>query len=761
MSGDFRESLPPNARQAVALRPGQDLVAYAYAAPMPQVLHQTAPPNALREVLRTLLRFWKLIAACALTALLLAPVVLYFVAPVYQADALLQVEAGNKTVAQPVAGEIAGITGEIAPVSAEIELLKSRLILGSVIDQMRLDLVAQPRRLPVIGNWLAGQPGLRDALGVVGLLPQGYGWGDERIEIGQFELPLALMGRPLIVTGGSAGSYTLFDQERLLLSGTVGTLATATLPEGDIRLMVAALEGEIGTPFDVTLSSRADTVQGLLKNFRATEQGKDSGLIRVTYRGSDPARISEVINISTREYQAQDVQWRTAKASRKLDFLNSQLPQLKLKVEQAEAALARLKRNNRAPDLTTETALLLQQSVTAEQDLQRLRQQWEGLQQQYTDAHPSVLAVNAQIAQASSTKLQLDGRIRTLPGSQRETATLTRDLEVNMRLFVTMLDESQQLAVAKFGTLGTVRIVDEAVVPSQPVFPRPGIVLAAALIAGLVGGGFLASLLMAARSRVETVADLEDAAGPCCIAAIRHSPNQHALQRRSSTREGARRASVLGLHHPRDPALAGIRRLRAAILTDQLTAEGGVILLGGIDAGVGRSFVLANLAVALMGSSQRIVVLDADLEGRGMQRYFTSHRAGVSDWLTHRSRQIDELIETGMDGQPDYICAGGVHSASSGSLPPAGLRALLGELRGRYDYVLVNAPPLSLFADGLVVAKAVDAVVLIGSQFRHRASEVTDISNRLVRAGVPVIGVVLNQMRSSDRLGYLGSTALA
>lgn len=763
MSGDFRDGFLRLPRHALAPRTNLGLAPQIYVEPVPApVLARAMPvPNGLREAIRTLQRYWKLIAVCALIPLLIAPLILILVPPSYEADALVQVEARDTNASKTVSGEISGISGQLAPVSAEVELLKSRLILGAVIEQMRLDLVAAPRVVPLIGTWMAEQPRIRNALLWAHLLPSGYAWSGESIEIESIRLPPDLMGRPMTLLSGSMGHYTLFDQERELISGRVGEPAAAVVEEGRIELQVASLVGAKGTRFDVVLSSPADTIQGLLKDYRATEQGKDSGLIRITYRGRDPERITQAVNIAIREYQSKDIQWRTAKASKTLAFLDSQLPALKAKVEKAEAALTRHKLRNNAPDLPTETSLLLQQSVTADENLQQLRQEREGLQQKFTANHPSMMAVNARIAQSSSKKKQIDRRLLTLPGSQRELATLTRDVEVNMRLFVAMLEESQQLTVAKSGTLGMVRIVDEAVVPTSPVFPRPGIVLAAALILGLVGGGFLASLLMAARDRVETVADLEDAAGPCCIAAIRQSPRQRSLLRRGKGLDARAALPLLALTQRKDPALAGILMLRAAVLTDRTTREGGVILVGGFEAGVGRSFVLANLAAALVGASQRVVVVDADLEGRGLQRYFSSRLNGVADWLSQRSSEVQELIEPGAEGRPDYVSSGGMFGEEFSALPPQRLRALLVELRSRYDYVLVNAPPLSKFADGLIVAKSVDAVIVIARQFQHRASAILDITNRLVRSGVPVIGTVMNQMRRSDRLGYLGAAKLA
>ncbi len=762
MSGDFH---PGNLSFTHgALAPALRQVPAEYQMPVPmQMLPRAADrPNAIRDASSMLLRYWKLILACTLLALLAVPLILAFVAPVYEADALVQLEVGDKGPSRAPTGDMFPVTEQSAPVTAEIELLKSRLILGTVVDRMRLDLIARPHFMPGPTAWQEARPVWLETLRALRLPVDRFAWGPSQIVVDQLDLPPGLMSRPLVLRSRPGGEYTLFDEKRVLLTGSMGVRAHASLPEGEIAMTVASLVGAPGTPYDVALMSRDDSVREFLKNFRATEQGKDSGLVRVTYRGEDPASAARAVNVAIEQYREKDVQWRTAKASRTLDFLKGQMPALKLRVESAEAALTRHKLANNAPDLATETALVLQQSVGAEDSLQRLRQQRADLQQRFTSKHPSMLAVDAQIAQASAMKTQIDGRIRTLPGSQRELATRTRDLEVAMRLYVAMLEESQQLDVAKSGTIGAVRIVDEAVAPSLPVFPLPGIVLAAALIFGLVGGAFLASLMNAVRNRVESVADLEDAIGPCCLATIRYSPLQRSVERAAARRGAGKPAAILALAHRGDRALDGIRALRAAILTDRLTIDGGVILVAGLAPGVGRGFVLTNLAISLMGTAQRVVVVDADPDGRGLGRYFVARDAGgMTDWLCRACNCVEDVVETGEDGYPDFVPAGRYVGPSLAMLEPQRVRSLLVELRRRYDYVLVNAPPLSAFGDGLVVAKSVDAVVLVGCQFQHRSSEVSDLTQRLVRAGVPFIGAVLNRMRSSDRLGYLGSASRA
>ena len=719
-----------------------------------------APPSSpLQDAAQVLLRFWKLIAACVAACVALALVALWFMSPVYEADALVQVDLSDKTYSTSLSDEMSGMKGQKTPVTAEIELLKSRLVLDPVIDQLRPDVVVEPRRLALIGAWASAHPWIGEPLRAAYFGVGGYGWGGEKLEFERLDLPPTLIGVPLELRVSRADpmQFTLSDGIRDLATGKVGEPVEAAVDGELLKLQVRTLLGAPGVVFNVMRSSRAEAMSALVKGYRASEQGRDSGLIKVSFRGEDPELVTRVVTLTIREYQGQDVRWRTAKAGRTLAFLDSQLPALKAKVEAAEAALTRHKLNKKAPDLPAETTLLLQQSVAAEQNLQVLRQQREDLQQRFTANHPSMQTIEAQIAQASSKRAEIESRIQTLPGSQRDLAGLTRDLEVNMRLYVAMLDEVQQLEVAKSGTIGMVRIVDEALVPTAPVFPRPPIIVAAAIIAGLIGGSFLATMLGAMRNRIDSADQLEQLLGRRCMATVRLSP---LALRDAKIRRGVAGdpLPLLTRTDPSDPAAEDIRRLRSAVLTDAATGDGGVLLVAGVEPGVGRSFVVANLGVALVAASQRTVIVDLDIEGRSLERYFRCEPSGVLDWLARRAHTVDAVVTVGAEGFPDVVPAGDARLAGASALPPQRLRSLMSELRRRYDYVLVNVPALSTFTDGLVVASTVDAVVLVARQ-SQRSRPVMEAAQRLTRAGANVAGVVLNRVRSTDRLGHIGEVA--
>jgi tyrosine-protein kinase Etk/Wzc len=125
----------------------------------PTLAHPASPPVAdeddgivLGELIATVLDYRWLIAALTLLAMIVGVLVVFFSTPVYRADGLLQVE--EKASGFGVLKDMQPLLGDDTTVSAELEILESRMILGRVIDKLRLDIVAEPRVFPVIGRTL-------------------------------------------------------------------------------------------------------------------------------------------------------------------------------------------------------------------------------------------------------------------------------------------------------------------------------------------------------------------------------------------------------------------------------------------------------------------------------------------------------------------------------------------------------------------------------------------------------------------------------
>ncbi|HET19022.1 MAG TPA: tyrosine-protein kinase, partial [Chromatiales bacterium] len=195
---------------------------------------------------------WRLLATTLLAGVV-AAVYALSVTPVYRVDALLQVE--KKEGGIPGIDELSAALTPEAKSSTEIELLRSRQMLGAAVEQAGLRLDVQPRYLPVLGGWWARRQGpgaLAEPL--FGL--DGYAWGGERVQVTRFDPGVEATRAPWTLVAGEPGQYTLLDDEgHEVLRGRVGEAASGELHGAPVSLFVAELVARPGTPFALTLAS--------------------------------------------------------------------------------------------------------------------------------------------------------------------------------------------------------------------------------------------------------------------------------------------------------------------------------------------------------------------------------------------------------------------------------------------------------------------------------------------------------------------------
>ncbi len=148
-----------------------------------------APELRLSDYLVTLLGNWRMIAAITLLALAGGSIYAMTAKPVYRADALIQVEdskgdanANNQNSLQ----SLSSIFDSKSSTAAEIELIRSRLVVEDAVRTLHLDIAARPRYLPVIGGWLAARHSGKTPAPPRFGLPQ-YAWGGESITMSMFE----------------------------------------------------------------------------------------------------------------------------------------------------------------------------------------------------------------------------------------------------------------------------------------------------------------------------------------------------------------------------------------------------------------------------------------------------------------------------------------------------------------------------------------------------------------------------------------------
>lgn len=328
-----------------------------------------------------------IIIACTVFFAIVGVAYALLATPIYSADAIIQVEEKSAGV-----GSLLGDSELFATTSAavtEIELLKSRQVIGQAVDNLKLTIVTEPKLFPVIGSFMHRrfQPSADQPLAGAFLGFASYAWGGEWLDIFQLEVPDSYLGEPLTLTAGENGDFTLYNEDGdVLVSGKVGD----AIDQDGFKVQVAELAARPGTDFEVVKQDRLRAILQLQKDISASEKGKDSGILTVSLEHRDPSFAMGVLNEVSRLYVRQNVERKSAEAQQSLEFLTDQLPKVRRDLEQAEDALNAYQASAGSVDITIETQSILNQVVEIEAAISELALKREELQRRFTRDHPAI-----------------------------------------------------------------------------------------------------------------------------------------------------------------------------------------------------------------------------------------------------------------------------------------------------------------------------------------------------------------------------------
>src|SRR5690606_12971704 len=314
-------------------------------------------------------------------------------------------------------GSLLGDSELFATTSAavtEIELLKSRQVIGQAVDNLKLTIVAKPKLFPVIGSFMHRrfQPSADQPLAGAFLGLDSYAWGGEWLDIFQLEVPDSYLGKPLRLTAGENSDFTLYNADGdTLVSGKVGD----AIDQDGFKIQVAELVARPGTDFDVLKRGRLSTILKLQREISASEKGKDSGILSVALEHSNPSFAMGVLNEVSRLYVRQHVERKSAEAQQRLEVLTDQLPKVRKEPAEAADALNAYQASAGSVEITIETQSILHQVVEIEAAISELALKREELQRRFTRDHPSYQALMSQLGQLESRRNRMLQDVGSLP----------------------------------------------------------------------------------------------------------------------------------------------------------------------------------------------------------------------------------------------------------------------------------------------------------------------------------------------------------
>ena len=711
---------------------------------------------SLSDLVNTLLQNVRIIAVTFVVVLAVGLMYAVLSPPVYQTDALIQVEDQGTGVGLAGLSQISEAFGmQQSSIAGEIEILRSREVLLKAIEKTRAtDVISVDNRFPIIGDWLVRRHEAQaDELAEPLFGLSGFAWGGERLELAEFQVP---RGVYYLERTQDGFVFKNEDGRVLLESGLIGQRISFDVQGQEASLAVKTLVGREGARFRVQKVSSIETFESLRQNLQVSEAGAQSRVIRLKLEHQNRQFAMDFVNAVASAYLQQNVERRSAEARSSLTFLEEQLPQLRHNVEQKEEELSEFRLASGTISIPDETQGLLRQAVELENRRLELQLKRDELRQRYKTEHPSLKALNQQLSAIQNASSQLGDDIDKLPQAQRDLLRLERDTQVNTQLYISLLNSAQELRVAEAGTIGNVRIIDFAVFAERPVKPKRALIVAVAALLGGMLGVMLALLRSFLRPAVQRAEQIEQHTGLSTYVSVPESNTQKsfgiaALRRR----RGQGSQQLLALEQPDDPSIESLRSLRTGLKFAMMGTEGKTLAITGATSGVGKSFVSANLAAVLAAANQKVVLLDTDLRRSRLHEYFGYKRkqVGLTDLLLGQ-KTLEEVLVKVNDNL--FVIPAGTPPPNPGELMLSPVLAeVLAQLKVDYDLVIADTAPLLPVADTLALMQHMSVSLLVAREEHSTLSEVKDAVTKLRTAGLDdrLKGVVFNGVRRY-RLGY-------
>jgi capsular exopolysaccharide synthesis family protein len=344
-------------------------------------------------------------------------------------------------------------------------------------------------------------------------------------------------------------------------------------------------------------------------------------------------------------------------------------------------------------------------------------------------------------------------------------------------LYQTVLKQAKEIEISSSVTPSNVFIADFASLPTSPSAPKRGLILVLFSLIGLGMGSLVAliieSLDTTIRSPHEAQKDLDlpllgavpgftaNAQAktqslpppPSGEAPSLEVPPENSTPPPPASSDVASPSKPTALLSSNSSVIEALKTIRAGILLSSADRPPRIMMVSSAVAGEGKTTILSNIAGTLAQAHHKTLMIDGDLRNSGLSRAFavprTNAGVGLSDLLTGQAQLSQVISPTAIDGL-DIIRTGSKAPNPAELLGSLTMRNIVEQLSQHYDFILIDSPPLLPVADGLVISRLVDSVIMVvRSRFTDRTLA-REATHRLERVHARILGVVLNDLDPRD-----------
>ena len=702
----------------------------------------------LKVLFFSLIAQWKLIALCTILSLVCALLYLRVTPDTYAVNALVQVEE-SKGASAALLGDLSDMVDQKQPAQAEIEILKSRLVLGSVIQTLNLDL-----RINGLENSFLDRLTKEHSYNTEYQKDAVLFHDNAKVfSVREFKVPTYFVDTDLLLTlNGQKFSISDAKTQQILVNGQLNQNNQISSEYGLWNIGIYTKD-QINNSYAIKKLSLPAAMDHLTANYSVAEKGKLTGILGLNYQGQDKVQITRILNEILAAYSQQNIERRSAETAQTLNFLDEQLPELKQKLDVAEREFNKFREQSNTVDVTKESELYLSQSIALEQQKAQLQQRQAELSAKYTEEHPAMQEINAQLGVVTQKIIDLEATLKQIPDLQRRHLQLYREVEVSQQLYTGLLNSYQQLRIAKAGEIGNVRIIDQAIAPIEPIAPKKLQILILSLFLGGFLGALLALLRNMLRSGIKDASQIETELDLPVYATV---PRSDVQEVQFKLLKKKKHLPILSLKSSDDLAIESLRSMRTAIHFALNTAKNNIIMISGPAPELGKSFISVNLAAILAQSGKCVLLIDADMRRGYLHQYMkeSNNQIGLSSYLNGQVNESQKLIQKSEVVNLDFMARGKSPANPSELLGSDKFTELMKELSSQYDHIIIDTPPVLAVTDAVIVSQHAGVNLVVARYAQSQMKELEIVVNRFEQVGVKVNGFILNDVRREVGSSY-------
>lgn len=514
-------------------------------------------------------------------------------------------------------------------------------------------------------------------------------------------------------------------------------------------------KNQIAVSTSMFINDRLEVIEGELGNvdenistFKSENLLPDVQAASQLYMSESSQAKSQILTLNTQLSMARYIRNYLTGTSNRNQLLpaNSGLESANIESQISEYNTLQLQRNNLVSNSSEQNPLV----IDMDESLRAMR----GSIVRSVDN--LITTLNTQIRSLEQSQLQATAHIAANPSQAKYLLSVERQQKVKEALYLFLLQKREENELSQAFTAYNTRIITPPTGSMIPTAPVKNKILLMGLVLGFLIPVVIIYLRETTNTKVRGRKDLENLSLPF----IGEIPQYGKVQRKGLLRRKVvfETKEVVVKEGRRDVVNEAFRVLRTNLeFVAGVSDEAQIILLTSFNPGSGKTFLTMNMATSLAIKNSRVLVIDGDIRHGSASAYLHSPQKGLSDYLAGRVQRVEEVMVSASDTLCfDVLPVGTVPPNPTELLSGERLPAMLAALRQRYDYILIDCPPIELVADTHIIAKYADRTIFVVRAGLLERSMLAELETIYKEQKFKNMSVILNGTQGSGtyRYGY-------